>query len=246
MLRVMNLTPRQLQILKAIIEEFIDTAEAVGSETIERKYNIGVSPATIRNEMSSLTQLGYLKQPHTSAGRVPSAVALKLYVNELMQEKPLSVSEEVSTKEKVWDYRHDIDRLLQQATLALANQAQTVAVACTNQGQVYSAGYAHLLNMPEFYDIDVTRHVLAMLDQTEQLMKLFSRSASQGPIHILFGEELNDPYLEPVSYVYADFQVNPDLYGKIGLIGPARLNFPYAIPRLRYFSDLINEIARSW
>jgi len=242
----MNLTKRQLQILKDIIEEFIETADAVGSETIERKYNLGVSPATIRNEMANLTQQGFLKQPHTSSGRVPTAMALKLFVNELMQEKPLSVSEEVNTKEQVWDYRHNIDRLLQQATLALANQAQTIAVACTNQGHSYSAGYAHLLDMPEFFDIDVARHVLAMLDQSNELMKLFDRSVNQGPIHVLFGEELDDPYLEPVSYVYADFQVNPELYGKIGLIGPARLNFPQAIPRLRYFSQLINEIARSW
>ena len=113
---IMNLSDRQLTILKAIIEEYIDTAEAVGSETIERKYAIGVSPATIRNEMSWLTQQGFLKQPHTSAGRIPTATSLKLYVNELMKEKPLSVAEEVTTKEKVWDHRHDLDRLLQQAT----------------------------------------------------------------------------------------------------------------------------------
>lgn len=241
-----NLTDRQLSILKAIIEEYINTAEPVGSEAIERKYSIGVSPATIRNEMVNLTQQGFLKQLHTSAGRIPTAMALKLYVKELMKEKPLSVAEEVSTKEQVWDYRHNIDRLLQQATLALANQTQTIAVTCTNQGHAYSAGYAHILDMPEFYDIDVTRHVLAMLDQTEQLFKLFSRAVNPESIHVLFGEELDDPYLEPVSYIYADFQIGPDLYGKIGLIGPARLNYPFAVPRVRYFSQLINEIARNW
>jgi len=242
----MNLTDRQLQILKAIIEEFIETAEPVGSETIEKKYNIGVSPATIRNEMANLTQLGFLKQPHTSAGRTPSAVSLKLYVNELMKEKPLSVAEEVSTKEQVWDSRHNIDRLLQQATLSLANQVSTIAVACTNQGHSYSAGYANILDMPEFYDIDVTRHVLEMLDQTDALMKLFDRTVGEGPVHVLFGEELSDPYLELVSYVYGDFQVNSELYGKIGIIGPARLNFSSAVPRVRYYTELINEIARAW
>lgn len=242
----MNLTDRQINILKAIIEEYINTSDPVGSETIERKYNIGVSPATIRNEMVNLTQLGFLKQPHTSAGRTPTAVALKMYIKQLMKEKPLSVAEEVSTKEQVWDYRYNLDRLLQEATLALAKQADTIAVACTNQGHAYSAGYANILNMPEFYDIDVTRHVLSMLDQTEELMKLFSRAVSSEDVHILFGEELNDPYLEPVSYVYGDFKVNQDLFGKIGIIGPTRLNFSSAVPRVRYFSDLINEIARSW
>ena len=242
----MNLSDRQLSILKAIIEEYISTAEAVGSETIERKYAIGVSPATIRNEMAWLTQQGYLKQPHTSAGRTPTAMSLKLYVNELMQEKPLSVAEEVDTKEKVWDHRHDIDRLLQQATRSLAEQSHTISVACTNQGHAFSAGYANILSMPEFYDIDVTRQVLSMLDETDLLLKLFGRSITEGPVHVLFGEELDDPYLELVSYVYGDFQAGPNISGKIGIIGPSRTNFSQAIPRVRYYSHLIEDIARTW
>lgn len=66
-----GLTARQTQILKALIDEYISTAQAVGSEPLDKKYNLGVSPATIRNEMVALTHAGYLKQLHTSAGRVP-------------------------------------------------------------------------------------------------------------------------------------------------------------------------------
>ena len=72
-----GLTARQTQILKCIIDEYIETAEAVGSEALEKKYSLGVSPATIRNEMASLTKLGFLRQLHTSAGRVPSPKAMK-------------------------------------------------------------------------------------------------------------------------------------------------------------------------
>ncbi|MBI4032954.1 MAG: hypothetical protein HY377_00320, partial [Candidatus Blackburnbacteria bacterium] len=64
------MTPRQIQILKSIVEEYTQTAEAVGSDVLEKKYSLGVSPATIRNEMAALTAGGYLKQPHTSAGRI--------------------------------------------------------------------------------------------------------------------------------------------------------------------------------
>ena len=79
------LSARQIKILKHIIDEYIETAEPVGSLALEKKYNLGVSPATIRNEMAYLVDLGYLKQPHTSAGRIPSSSAIKLYINEMMR-----------------------------------------------------------------------------------------------------------------------------------------------------------------
>ena len=83
------LTSRQTQILKALIDEYIETAEPVGSDALDKKYNLGVSPATIRNEMVNLTKLGFLKQPHTSAGRVPTSGAMKFYIDQLMEEKQI-------------------------------------------------------------------------------------------------------------------------------------------------------------
>ena len=80
----MELDERKLRILSAIIDDYIETAMPVGSRTITRRHDIGVSPATIRNEMSDLTELGYLDQPHVSAGRVPSNKAYRLYVDQLM------------------------------------------------------------------------------------------------------------------------------------------------------------------
>ena len=96
-----ELTPRQIQVLKCVVEEYTETAIPVGSDVLEKKYNVGVSPATIRNEMSALTKMGFLRQPHTSSGRVPSPKAIKLYVNQLMEEKKLSVAEEVQAREQV-------------------------------------------------------------------------------------------------------------------------------------------------
>ena len=98
-----NLTQRQIEILKALAEEYISTAEPVGSETLEKRHSISASPATIRNEMVKLTEMGYLQKPHSSAGRMPTPRGMKFYVNELMKEKDISVGEEVAMKEKVWD-----------------------------------------------------------------------------------------------------------------------------------------------
>lgn len=80
----MELNERKLNILKAIVKDYIETAEAVGSRTLSKKYELGVSAATIRNEMADLEELGYLIQPHTSSGRIPSEKGYKLYVDSLM------------------------------------------------------------------------------------------------------------------------------------------------------------------
>jgi heat-inducible transcriptional repressor len=118
----MDLTERQIQIIKTIVEEFTETAEAVGSVTLENKYRLGVSPATLRNEMAVLEEKGFLSQPHTSAGRVPTPMAIKFYVNELMKEKDLSVAEEVNVKSRVWDHRYNRDDLLREATKVLSER----------------------------------------------------------------------------------------------------------------------------
>lgn len=240
-----ELTNRQKNILKAIIEEYIATAQPVGSQTLEKKYNFGVSPATIRNEMVSLTKTGYLNQPHASAGRTPTPAGLKFYINQLMEEEKMSVTEEVAAKEKVWDWRHDFSRLLREATRALAEQTQSLAVATTNEGDVYHSGYGHILEMPEFYDIDVTKTVLSLLDEFEELQSIFGKSSPDQPVTVLLGDELGSQFLQSCGLVCARFET-PRHKGSLGVIGPSRFDFPRVIPVVRYYSRLINDIFKDW
>src|SRR3990167_5272503 len=101
------LTARQTQILKSLIDEYIEIAEPVGSENLEKKYSLGVSPATIRNEMVALTRSGFLRQPHTSSGRIPSPKAMKFYIDQLIEERQMSLAEEVKAKEDVLGVKND-------------------------------------------------------------------------------------------------------------------------------------------
>jgi heat-inducible transcriptional repressor len=238
-----GLTERQIKILKAIVEDYMETGEPVGSESLEKKYELGVSPATIRNEMVKLTEAGYLRQPHTSAGRIPTKQAFKLYVSQLMREKELSVAEEVAAKEKIWDSRFDFDRLMHEAVKALAYQSKALALAEVEGGEVYHAGYANILELPEFYDIDVTRTILSILDETEEVRKLFSRCFGEGPVHLLLGDELGYEFLEPCGMVFTTFDAGPQRRGSLGVIGPNRLDYPRVVPLVRYFSRLVEELA---
>jgi len=242
----MELAERQKQLLRAIVEKYIETAEPVGSETIEKEAGLGVSPATIRNEMVKLTKSGFLKQLHTSAGRIPTSTAIKFYVNQLMKEKTLPVKDEAAIKEEIWDYRYQYDKLIRCATKSLADYTKALALATTDDGEVYSAGTANILDIPEFYDIDLTKSVLSLLDRFDTLNQLFSYSASADPIQILLGDEIPIEYLEPVGFVYTRFAAGRNHQGVIGVVGPARLNYPVVIPTVRYFGNLINDLAAAW
>lgn len=242
--KIKNLSERQLAILKAIIEEYIATAEAVGSETLDKKYNLGVSPATIRNEMVRLTEMGLLKQPHTSAGRSPTPDALKYYVDNLMKTKGLSVADEVAVKEKIWDYRQEIDKLLREATKTLAEKTKALALTATKDGDLYYAGAGNILDMPEFYDYELTHRLLASLDQFDFWWKLLEEGTD--PFDILLGEEIaNRGFLAQCGVVFHKFST-PHVSGAIGVVGPFRLNYQYIVPVVRYMGGLIDEFASSW
>ncbi|MBO5453271.1 MAG: heat-inducible transcription repressor HrcA [Clostridia bacterium] len=107
---------RKKQILQAIVDNYIDTAEPVGSRTIEKKYQLGLSSATIRNEMADLEELGYLMQPHTSAGRVPSLTGYQLYVDELMTQYSLTL-EEIGVLKSVMEEKFDyLEKIISKAS----------------------------------------------------------------------------------------------------------------------------------
>lgn len=235
------LSDRQIQIVKAIVEEYTDTGEAVGSHTLDTKYRLGVSPATLRNEMAELESKGFLSKPHTSAGRIPTSTAIKFYVNELMKERDLSVSEEVAIKQRVWDHRANFHSLLREATKVLAERTHTLALAAVDGGDVYHSGYSNLLSTTEFYDIDLFREVLAMLDENQRLYDLFDRAVSDEPIHLLVGDEMGYTRLQPVSCLFADIRIG-DQRGSLGIIGSNRQHYDQSIPLVRYIANLINQL----
>jgi heat-inducible transcriptional repressor len=237
-----TLSARQTQLLKVIIDEYITTAEPVGSVALENKYDLGVSPATIRNEMALLTSKGYLKQPHTSAGRVPTPKAMKFYINQLMEEKSLSVTDEVQAKEEVWDSRQNVESLLRDATHALAHQTHYLAVATLDDGLIWIHGHSNLFANPEFLDMQVCQSLFEMLEEKKRMRELFFGHFTGGsPIEVLFGEDLGWEFFEPIGMVASRFRLG-ERQGAIGVVGPFRLNYPRVIPTVRYFGNLIQEL----
>ncbi|MPW24635.1 heat-inducible transcription repressor HrcA [Alkalibaculum sp. M08DMB] len=122
---------RKLSILRAIIQDYIITAEPIGSRTIAKKYNLGVSAATIRNEMADLEEMGLLIQPHTSAGRVPSEKAYRLYVDQLMQIKKLDEIVEKSIRDSYKQYVEQIEKSIELTAKLLAQLTSYTSLVLT-------------------------------------------------------------------------------------------------------------------
>lgn len=238
-----GLSARQTQILKALIDEYIEMAEPVGSENLDKKYNLGVSPATIRNEMTVLTKTGYLRQPHTSAGRIPTPLAMKFYIGQLMEERQMSLADEVKAKEDIREAGGDLNRLLAEATHALAAKTKSLAVAATDEGSVWHAGYANIFINPEFADLTVCSDLFSFLEEAGRIHELlFERSPIENVVDVLFGEELGWPELNPVGVVTSHFTTKKGKHGALGVIGPIRLSYATVIPAIRYFNEMIEGV----
>lgn len=239
------LTARQTQILKSVIEEYIETATPIGSETLDKKFNLGVSSATIRNEMVALTNMGYLRQPHTSAGRTPSPKALRFYIDQLMDEKRLSVSDEVKTKEDVSNAKNDIDDLMHEATQSLAQKTHTLAVAVLDddEDRVWHSGYSNVFVNPEFFmQPESLSSLFSCLEQVGRVHELFfEKMTGMTPVEVIFGEDFGWPGFSPIGVVGTRFNIG-GRQGAIGVIGPARLQYQTIIPTVRYFKSLLDDL----
>jgi len=116
----MILSDRKIKILEAIINDYIRTAEPIGSRTIAKKYNLGISSATIRNEMSDLEDMGFIIQPHASAGRIPSDKGYRLYVDRLMRRRELTDDETRYLRQIIVNNINQIDYMMQETARAIA------------------------------------------------------------------------------------------------------------------------------
>src|SRR5438874_9183230 len=151
-----QLSERELRVLEAVVQTYIETAEPAGSQTIARRFGLGVSAATIRNTMSELEDKGYLFHPHTSAGRIPTDRAYRVYVDSLMRPQAISPSESEQIREELSGERNAVDQILERA-------AQVIGVLTLELGVAVSPtlGDAELERL-ELLQISTERLLLVM------------------------------------------------------------------------------------
>lgn len=258
-----ELTERQIKILSAIIDAFITEAGPVGSEVLVERSQFTFSPATVRNEMAILTREGYIEKPHTSAGRVPTEQGLRFYITSLMDEQAVPVLQEVGMKQRLFQYRHSFERVSREAALALAEATGYLAVVTSNDGQLLSAGSINLLEHPEFYDINVMKAALGLLDRYDILRELFSQTVELGEAKILIGREIGLPELDKAAIVFARFgsaqggnlpakpgtgrhPAKQSRAGVVAVFGPYRMAYAKTVPQVRQLANILAELSQNW
>lgn len=316
---------RKNRVLQAIIDDYIATAEPVGSRTIARKYRLGVSPATIRNEMSDLEELGYLEQPHTSAGRIPSNRGYRYYVDSLMDVHEVGPTEEDQIRRTFQRKMLEIDTLIRETARLLSETTHLTAVVSgpqlrkalirdvqmvpvgpdkallvyvtdtgfvenqmielpievtmveiqqvsgvltehlrgksletlsqgairqmnealqaygalveqtlsfleerllpTDRRRVYLGGTSHMLEQPEFRQVEKVRPLLNLLERDDLVTDLLDAGPTDQDVSVMIGEEIHLRELQDCSMVSATYRVGDRTIGRIGVIGPKRMDY---------------------
>jgi transcriptional regulator of heat shock response len=227
MVKTIELDERKKRILEAIVRDYLHTAEAVGSRTIWRAYMPDLSPATIRNEMADLEALGLIVQPHTSAGRVPTDLGYRYYVDHLMKSRQLTTKEEEIINEGFRSIRSDVDEALHQTLKTLSHLLEYASVVATldNKTRVYSSGFSHMLKQPEFNDLNYTRHVMEVAENEELMADMVKEYTTNKGVTIKIGHENDFKEVKNCSVVISSYEMGPAASGGFGVIGPTRMGY---------------------
>lgn len=338
------LDDRKLKVLYAIINSYIISAEPIGSKTITEEYDLGVSSATVRNEMSDLEDLGYLNKPHSSAGRVPSDKAYRLYVDKLLKDKNYNIDmgKKNEIKKILAKESREIEQLLQNSARILSaitsytalaispklngstirhiqlipmDNLQILMVLVSNAGvvknsifrlkesmpenqitilsnflneklnglsieeineettkdilkelyefkniidkiipvinqsmedidniELYSDGINKILNFPEYKDLEKAKTFMKFIEDKDRVVEILSNNPFSSDIEIFIGDENIYAPIKDCSLLTTTYKMGNKTIGKIGVIGPTRMNYFRVINSLQLFSENITEI----
>jgi transcriptional regulator of heat shock response len=226
------MSSRRLEILRAIVDEYVATQEPVGSKAIAERHGLGISPATIRNEMAVLEDEGLITQPHTSAGRIPTDLGYRVFVDKLATVKPLSPAERRAI-ETFLDEANNLEQLMRRSAKLLADITRQVAVITypiigenTGSEKMAISGTANLARSGE--DLGLTLSpILEALEEQVVLMRLLDEANST--VHVRIGREQIETNLQSTSLVSVGYGANSAQLGAVGVLGPTRMDYAGSI-----------------
>ena len=340
-----HLTDRQRHVLRAVVEEYLHTATPVGSQSLVRRYGLDVSPATVRSAMADLEAIGLLTQPHTSAGRIPSDLGYRLFVESLMRESELDGRDRTMIRHQFSQVQLRTDEWLRLAASILASSTQSASMVTPARArrarfghaqiaeltdhrillvlvlgdgkvvqrtldrptlerlqggtpveqsrldlaasalnaefagltsaqvrrklqklaplaayagdavaellgqsgepvveEVFTDGLLHVLRQPEFAGGNKLREVVEVLQRSDFLQQLLPMVSGRRGVHVIIGRENRNDAMREVSLVFAPYGDPDRALGLIGVLGPTRMQYPRAIPTVRYLATIMNEL----
>jgi heat-inducible transcriptional repressor len=245
----MNITPRQTQILVAIIEQYAEVASPVGSVTLAKLF--GVSSATIRAEMAKLEEFGFITQPHTSAGRIPTDKGYRFYVNRLSEQQEserfllnADNSRDNFTRStqaislRIQSQKARADQAIRSAVDSLVELTENLGLA-TIGDQLYINGIYNLFSQPEFESGEAVQSVAQLLDNLEPWLREVSPNE---PLNVYIGSENPIGKSSGASLIILKFQSPFSENSYIGVLGPTRQSYGKVIRLVRHTGEFLEEI----
>jgi heat-inducible transcriptional repressor len=216
------LTKRQQKILNTIIKEYIEIGEPISSQLLEEKYDFGISSPMIRIEMQKLTDKGYLFQPHTSAGRVPTDKSYRFFVDNLL-ERDFPLNERMEKIEEIFDEEEDIFRLANHLTKFLAEETSSLAILnLPERDFVFKEGWEELLKEAESFEKDFFSDFAKSIERFEQDFKDLKVNSG---IKVYIGKENKVPKAKNLSVISSKCKLPNKEKATLTLVGPKRMDY---------------------
>lgn len=220
------LSKRQAKILSAIIKEYTQTANAVSSGILVGKYKLDYSPATVRNEMMALEELGYLVKPHISAGRIPSDKGYRFFVDNLMEERELSRDYQKKLEVELLKLKSQNARLARTTAKLLSGMSDCLALSgIIDHEEYFDFGMHELLEDPEFDTLGDVAKISAALDLIDENIEGILSRVKGDSTEILIGKENPIRGIQNCSMIVAPYRLESGEKAVIAIIGPKRMKY---------------------
>ena len=228
----------------AVIKEFMDDANEVGSLSLVEKYNLGVSSATIRNEMVKLMSLGLLEKNHISSGRLPTDQALRLYVSKIIDRSSLNPLVSVEIRQGIFRDRFSKDIVIKSILQILAKETDSVVFLILDDDVRYY-GLANILAYEEFQSIEKIKSVISILEDDVFLKNMAQKYSSSG-VSLLIGEESGVGTLQNCAMAFTKIPFWNKSNSYVGVIGSKRMDYSKVIPALREVKNSLENAMSGW
>ncbi len=224
------ISDRKKIILRTIIKEYIKNAQPVSSGVLVEKCKLGVSPATIRNEMAELEEEGYIMQPHTSAGRIPTGLAYELELVEIKKEKKNLKDSERKLLDSLFSFEESDAKQTAKAIAELSNGAVFWAF---HKNDLYYTGLSNLFAQPEFKQSEIVYDVSVVIDHMEEIIDDIFEKINDGE-QVLIGS--NNPFGAFLSTVLVKYK-KENKSAIFGIMGPLRMDYAHNLSLINYIKS---------
>ncbi|MDP3800518.1 MAG: hypothetical protein Q8Q90_03820 [bacterium] len=244
------ISQRQKDILWAVIEEHTRLAEPVSSKSLSQKRGFDIGAPMIRKEMNQLEKEGYLASPHTSAGRIPTDKAYRLYIQENMVVKStpntaltgLTQKETEKVKESLKKNWPDEQSLLKEISKLTSELSKELSVAGTvDGGNTYSFGFSNLFDEPEFKSFENMNQLMSFMDNMDKCFESLWDKFLNEDLQVFIGSENPIKEINEFTLITGKYQLPEGEEGFVSIIGPKRMNYKRNVALVEYISELLNQ-----